>query len=39
VEYLWAEQLADSAHTGHHGDYERVYIDTLRRRWESKDRQ
>ena len=35
VEYLWAEQLADSAHTGHHGDYERVYIDSLRRRWES----
>ena len=35
VEYLWAEQLADAFHTGHHGEYERVYIDSLRRRWES----
>ena len=35
VEYLWAEQLADAFHTGHHGDYERVYVESLRRRWES----
>ncbi len=34
VEYMWAEQLAETRHTGHHGDYERVYVDSLRRRWE-----
>ncbi len=35
VEYLWAEQLADADHTGHHGDYDRVYVESLRRRWEN----
>jgi hypothetical protein len=34
VEYLWAEELAAGPHTGHHGDYDRVYVDSLRRRWE-----
>ena len=37
VEYLWAEQLADAEHTGHHGDYDRVYIDALRRRYEPSE--
>lgn len=35
VDYLWAEQLMEGPHTGHHGDYDRVYIETLRRRWDS----
>jgi len=34
VEYLWAEHLADDAANGHLGDYERVYVETLRARWE-----
>ena len=34
VEYLWAEQLADAEHTGHHGDYGRIYVESLRRRWQ-----
>jgi hypothetical protein len=34
VEYLWAEELADGPQAGHHGDYDRVYVDSLRRRWE-----
>ncbi|MQF95149.1 MAG: hypothetical protein FI731_05695 [SAR202 cluster bacterium] len=34
VEYLWAERLADDPSTGHLGDYERVYVETLRKRWE-----
>jgi hypothetical protein len=33
VEYLWAEELAESSHTGHHGDYDRVYVESLRQRW------
>ena len=32
VEYLWAEQLADHPDGGHYGDYERVYVESLRRR-------
>ena len=32
VEYLWAEQLADHPEGGHYGDYERVYVESLRRR-------
>jgi len=35
VEYLWAEELAAGAQTGHHGEYQRVYVESLRRRWES----
>jgi hypothetical protein len=34
VDYLWAEQLMEGAHTGHHGDYDRVYVESLRRRWD-----
>lgn len=34
VEYMWAEQLSELAPNAHYGDYERVYIDSLRRRWE-----
>ncbi|NQW24321.1 MAG: hypothetical protein HQ475_12865 [SAR202 cluster bacterium] len=33
VDYLWAERLADDAANGHLGDYERVYVETLRARW------
>ena len=32
VEYLWAEQLADHPDGGHYGDYERVYVESLRQR-------
>ena len=34
VEYMWAEELANLGPNAHYGDYERVYIDSLRRRWE-----
>ena len=34
VEYMWAELLADLGPNAHYGDYERIYIDSLRRRWE-----
>ena len=30
VEYLWAEPLAYGLDTGHHGEYERIYIETLK---------
>ena len=33
VEYLWAEELVVGAETGHHGDYDRVYVEQLRQRW------
>ena len=32
VEYLWAEQLVDHPDGGHYGDYERVYVESLRQR-------
>ena len=35
VEYLWAERLADDPGNGHLGDYERIYVETLRARWEA----
>ena len=35
VEYLWAERLADDPENGHLGDYERIYVETLRARWEA----
>ena len=35
VEYLWAERLAEDPNNAHHGDYERIYVETLRARWES----
>lgn len=34
VEYLWAEELVEGPHTGHHGDYDRVYVESLRQRWD-----
>ena len=34
VDYLWAEELAWGPQTGHHGDYDRVYLESLRRRWQ-----
>ena len=34
VDYLWAEQLMEGPRTGHHGDYDRVYVESLRRRWD-----
>ena len=34
VEYMWAERLADHPSSTQYGDYERVYVDLLRRRWE-----
>ena len=33
VEYLWAERLADDSANGHLGDYEKIYVETLRSRW------
>ena len=38
VEYMWAERLADDPANAHHGDYERVYIASLRERWEGGSR-
>ena len=35
VEYMWAERLDDQSSNVHHGDYARVYVESLRRRWES----
>ncbi len=34
VEYMWAERLEDHPSNTHYGDYHRVYVDSLRRRWE-----
>ena len=34
VEYLWAERLADHPANAHYGDYDRVYIEALRQRWD-----
>ncbi len=34
VEYLWAELLGNSPENAHHGDYDRVYVEALRQRWE-----
>ena len=34
VEYMWAECLAEDGAGGHHGEYARVYVDSLRRRWQ-----
>ncbi len=38
VEYMWAERLADHPENAHYGDYDRVYVDALRRRWEGAER-
>ncbi len=34
VDYMWAEPLMEGPRTGHHGDYDRVYVESLRRRWD-----
>ena len=37
VEYMWAERLGDQGAEGggaHYGDYDRIYVDSLRRRYE-----
>ncbi len=34
VEYLWAEQLGETPDNAHYGDYDRVYVESLRERWE-----
>jgi len=33
VDYLWAEELVDNPKSGHHGDYDKVYVESLRERW------
>ena len=35
VEYLWAERLLDDSGNAHYGDYHKVYVDSLRRRYEA----
>ena len=37
VEYLWAECLVEDPENAHHGDYERIYVESLRRRWEQPE--
>ena len=37
VEYLWAESLAGDEANAHYGDYGRVYVDYLRRRWDEPE--
>jgi hypothetical protein len=34
VEYMWAERLADYPPNAHYGDYDRIYVESLRRRWD-----
>ena len=34
VEYLWGELLGASPSNAHYGDYGRVYVASLRERWE-----
>ncbi len=34
VEYLWAEELTADPQNGHHGEYQRVYVEHLRERWD-----
>ncbi len=35
VEYMWAERLGELGSEGaHYGDYDRVYVEALRRRYE-----
>ena len=31
VEYMWAERLADDPDNGHHGEFHRVYTESLQR--------
>ena len=37
--YLWAERLTEDPENGHYGDYHRVYIDEIRRRYQTTDPQ
>ena len=34
VEYMWAERLSGLGPDAHYGNYERVYVESLRRRYE-----
>ena len=34
VEYLWAELLQQSPDNAHYGDYDRIYVASLRDRWQ-----
>ncbi len=34
VEYMWAVGLADHQPNAHYGDYEKIYVESLRRRWD-----
>ena len=36
VEYMWAELLDGGADSAHYGDYDRVYVESLRARWERR---
>ena len=36
VEYMWAERLTNQSGGTRYGEYERIYLDSLRRRWEQK---
>ncbi len=36
VEYMWAERLSDQSADTRYGEYERIYLDSLRRRWGEK---
>jgi hypothetical protein len=37
VQYLWAERLTGDPENCHYGDFEKVYVDSLRRRWDKVD--
>ena len=37
VEYMWAERLSDQAADTRYGEYERIYLDSLRRRWGERE--
>ena len=34
VEYMWAVGLTDYPPNAHYGEYEKIYVESLRRRWE-----
>ena len=34
VEYMWAQELVDTPDNRPHGDYDRVYLEDLRARWD-----
>ena len=39
VEYLWAELLGEIPDNAHYGDYDRVYVESLRARWEGRQQE